>query len=100
MARRRVAYQKRKQNKFAMFLVAAVLLMLVVAVSVRKHQLQEKQEEIDNYMAETRNYDVVLHVKPEKANQIHSSVIDGKKCIVIPMDENDQATINGINTTL
>ena len=44
MARRKVAYQKRKQNKFAMFLVAAVLLMLVVAVNVRKHQLQEKQE--------------------------------------------------------
>lgn len=66
----------------------------------RTTQLQEKQEEIDNYMAETRNYDVVLHVKPEKANQIHSSMIDGKKCIVIPMDENEQATINGINTTL
>ena len=66
----------------------------------RTTQLQEKQEEIDNYMAETRNYDVVLHVKPEKANQIHSSVIDGKKCIVIPMDENEQATINGISTNL
>ena len=66
----------------------------------RTTQLLEKQEEIDNYMAETRNYDVVLHVKPEKANQIHSSMIDGKKCIVIPMDENEQATINGVNTTL
>lgn len=66
----------------------------------RTNQLIEKQEEIDNYMAETRNYDVVLHVKPEKANQIHASMIDGKKCIVIPMDENEQATINGVNTTL
>jgi len=44
MARRKVAYQKRKQNKFAMVLVAAVLLMLVVAVSVRKSQLQQKYE--------------------------------------------------------
>ena len=66
----------------------------------RTSQLIEKQEEIDNYMAETRNYDVVLHVKPEKATQIHASMIDGKKCIVIPMDENEQATINGVNTTL
>lgn len=66
----------------------------------RTTQLLEKQEEIDTYMAETRNYDVVLHVKPEKASQIHSSMIDGKKCIVIPMDENEQATINGVNTTL
>ncbi|MGN1156995.1 MAG: DUF4317 domain-containing protein [Agathobacter sp.] len=69
-------------------------------IVVLNQQLTEKQEEIDNYMAETRNYDVVLHVKPEKANQIHSSMIDGKKCIIIPMDENEQATINGVNTTL
>ena len=66
----------------------------------RTVQLKEKEEEIENYMAETRNYDVVLHVKPEKASKIHSSVIDGKKCIVIPMEENEQATINGVNTTL
>lgn len=66
----------------------------------RTVQLKEKEEEIETYMAETRNYDVVLHVKPEKANKIHSSVIDGKKCIVIPMEENEQATINGVNTTL
>ena len=62
--------------------------------------LKEKEEEIESYMAETRNYDVVLHVKPEKANQIHTSVIAGKKCIVIPMDEDEQATINGVNATL
>ena len=60
----------------------------------------EKEEEIETYMAETRNYDVVLHVKPEKANKIHASVIDGQKCIVIPMEENEQATINGVNTSL
>ena len=66
----------------------------------RTVQLKEKEEEIENYMEETRNYDVVLHVKPEKASKIHSSVIDGKRCIVIPMEENEQATINGVNTTL
>ena len=66
----------------------------------RTVQLKEKEEEIENYIAETRSYDVVLHVKPEKASEIHSSIIDGKKCIVIPMEENEQATINGVNTTL
>ncbi len=66
----------------------------------RTVQLKEKEEEIETYMAETRNYDVVLHVKPEKANKIHASVIDGQKCIVIPMEENEQATINGVNTSL
>ena len=63
--------------------------------------LQElKQEEIDNYIAETKTYDVVLRVKPEKASQIHSKEIDGKKCIVIPMEENENATINGVNTNI
>ncbi len=66
----------------------------------RTTQLLEKQEEIDNYIAETKTYDVVLRVKPEKANQIHSSVINGQKCLVIPMNENEHATINGINTTV
>ncbi len=66
----------------------------------RTVQLKEREEEIEEYKAETRNYDVVLHVKPEKANKIHTTVIDGKKCIVIPMEEHEQATINGVNTTL
>lgn len=69
-------------------------------IVVLNQQLTEKQEEIDSYIAETRNYDVVLHVKPEKAGKIHASMIDGQKCIVIPMDENEQATINGVNTIL
>ena len=43
MARRRVAYQKRKQNKFAM-LVTLVLLMLIIVVNIRKGELKEKQE--------------------------------------------------------
>ncbi len=63
-------------------------------------KLNEKQEEIDSYKNEVKTYDVVLHVKPEKASQIHSQTIDGKKCIVIPMNENENATINGVNTQL
>ena len=48
----------------------------------RTNQLIEKQEEIDNYIAETKTYDVVLRVKPEKASKIKSSIIDGQKCLV------------------
>lgn len=66
----------------------------------RTSQLIEKQEEIDNYIAETKTYDVVLRVKPEKASQIKSQVINGQKCLVIPMDEDEHATINGVNTTV
>ena len=66
----------------------------------RTNQLIEKQEEIDNYIAETKTYDVVLRVKPEKASQIKSQIIDGQKCLVIPMKEDEHATINGVNTTV
>lgn len=70
------------------------------ALAERTYQLIEKQEEIDNYIAETKTYDVVLRVKPEKASQIKSQVINGQKCLVIPMDEDEHATINGVNTTV
>lgn len=66
----------------------------------RTTQLLEKQEEIDNYVAETKTYDVVLRVRPDKAAQITSQIIDGKKCLVIPMAENEHAAINGVNTTV
>ena len=70
------------------------------ALAERTSQIIEKQEEIDNYIAETKTYDVVLRVKPEKASQIKSRVINGQKCLVIPMDEDEHATINGVNTTV
>ena len=46
------------------------------------------------------NYDIVLHVKPQKLPQIKSQIIDGKKCIIIPMDDDEQAKVNGVNALL
>jgi hypothetical protein len=40
-------------------------------------------------------YDVILQVKPEKIPQIKSQIIDGQKCIVIPINDNEQTTVNG-----
>lgn len=48
----------------------------------------------------TQNYDIVLQVKPQKVAQIKSQIIDGKKYIVIPMDDNEQANVNGTDTLL
>lgn len=62
------------------------------------------QEEVDSENEEENtpavNYDVVVKVKPQKLPEIKSQVIDGKKCIVIPMDEDEQANVNGVNTVL
>lgn len=63
-------------------------------------QLNEKAEALDTYESETKTYDVILRVKPEKASQIHTQDIGGKRCLVIPMDENEHAAINGVNTTV
>ena len=46
---------------------------------------------------DTLNYDVILQVKPEKIPQIKSQIIDGQKCIVIPINENEQTTVNGLD---
>lgn len=43
MARRRAAYRKQNQNRFAVVLVALVLFMLIVVVDIRKDALKEKQ---------------------------------------------------------
>ena len=42
------------------------------------------------------NYDVVLHVKPDKLPLIKTEFIDGQRCIVVPMNDDEQATINGM----
>lgn len=40
------------------------------------------------------DYDIVLHVKPEKVQEIKSQIIDGQECIIIPINENEKTTIN------
>ncbi|WP_195430376.1 DUF4317 domain-containing protein [Clostridium sp. D46t1_190503_E9] len=45
----------------------------------------------------TADYDVILQVKPEKIPQIKSQIIDGQKCIVIPINEDEQTTVNGLD---
>lgn len=54
------------------------------------NELQEKLQKTEN-----ADYDIFLRVKPGKADQIDSRVIDGKKYVMIPVDENETVTING-----
>lgn len=59
--------------------------------------LEEVQDTNSEDNKVTPNYDVVLQVKPEKIPQIKSQIIDGQKCIVIPINENEQTTVNGLD---
>lgn len=77
-------------------------------------QVQVLTEQLEDYKAITKDvdsseevsgddvktYDVILRVKPEKVNQIKSETINGQKCLVIPMEENEHAAVNGVNTTV
>ncbi|MBU3189778.1 DUF4317 domain-containing protein [Clostridium bowmanii] len=47
----------------------------------------------------TPHYDVILQVKPEKISQIKSQIINGQKCIVIPINDHELTTVNGIENT-
>lgn len=79
-------------------------LELVHQVENLKQQLEETRsvpvEDGEDDVPATKTYDVILRVKPEKVEQIHSQIINGQKCLVIPMDENEHAAVNGINTTV
>ena len=68
-------------------------------------ELQDDDEIIDEVEAiveennkdtNPQNFDVVLHVNPSKLSKIKTEIIDGQRCIVVPIDDDEQATINGI----
>ena len=52
---------------------------------------------LEEESSSTQSFDIVLQVKPEKVSQIKSQIIDGQKCIVIPINNNEQTTVNGLN---
>ena len=68
-------------------------------------QTEEAAIELDESNTEattepTLNYDIVLQVKPEKVSQIKSEIINGQKCIIIPIDENEHTAVNGVDNLI
>lgn len=62
MARRRVAYRKRHQNRFSMFLVSLVVVMIMVAVAVQSVTLQDK-----------------IDAKTQQLEQLNAQIADEEK---------------------
>lgn len=69
-------------------------------------QLEEKNSnlaltspEAENENANNELYDIVVRVKPQKVQEITSQIIEGKKCIIIPLEENESMNINGVETS-
>ena len=71
-------------------------------VRVEKKQLQEKVVDLTKKLEDAgvitsdgTDIDVVVKVTPEKVEEIHMAFVDGKRCLVIPMEEDEEAKING-----
>lgn len=71
-------------------------------VRVEKKQLQEKVVDLTKKLEDAGvitsdgiDIDVVVKVTPEKVEEIHTAFVDGKRCLVIPMKEDEEAKING-----
>lgn len=62
--------------------------------------LDEALSSIESNDSADGDFDVILKVKPQKVEQITSQIIDGKKCIIIPMDDDELANVNGITNLL
>ncbi len=71
-----------------------------LALEEKVQKLTEKLEENEQISDSSSLFDVILRVTPEKINQISSQIIDGKKCIVIPMEENEHAKVNGLTNLI
>ncbi len=63
-------------------------------VDINHHEEDNEEDNLED--VNPQNYDVVLHVKPSKLSTIKTEVIDGQRCIVVPINDDEQATINGI----
>lgn len=56
-------------------------------------KIEEKQ--MKNNIDDKKKYTVIIQAKPEKENQIAKQVVDGKICIVIPLEGEENAKLNG-----
>ena len=64
---RRVAYRKRNQNRFSMFLVMLVVLMIMIVVAVKSVELQGK---IDAKAMEEEQLDKQITAEKDRTEEI------------------------------
>ena len=86
-----------EQRKKEEHLEKQVAILQTRLEEVKQEVAADNDEENANLEESNPDYDVILQVKPEKVPQIKSEIIDGQKCIIIPINENEQATVNGVD---
>ena len=57
-----------------------------------QHQIVTLQKRLNDSQEDGQ---ITLNVSPEKASEITADFIDGQRCLIIPINENEHATVNG-----
>ena len=65
--RKKAAYRKKLQNRFSMFLVSMVVLVLLVVVGIRAYGLTQQKESL---LAEKAAYEELIEKEEQKALEI------------------------------
>lgn len=63
--------------------------------AVHSGEAEEAFNEDPNHGSALQTFDIDLKVRPEKVAQIKTQIIDGQKCIVIPVEADEQMGVNG-----
>lgn len=67
MARRKVAYRRKHQNIFSMFLVTLVVVMIMIVVGVKSVELRQK---IDSVASKEEQLNAQIDAEKERAEEI------------------------------
>ena len=67
--RRKVAYRRRNQNRFSMFLVSLVVVLIMIVVAVKSVELQQK---IDAKAKEEQLLDEQIAAEEQRSQEIES----------------------------
>ncbi len=66
-SRKKAAYRKKLQNRFSMFLVSMVVLVLLVVVGIRAYGLTQQKEAL---LAEQAEYEKLIEQERQRAAEI------------------------------
>lgn len=65
--KRKVAYRKRKQNRFSVFLVVTVVMLITVAVAMGSAELKARQADLDDTIKELQTK---IEAEEDRAKEI------------------------------
>lgn len=69
-------------------------------VAVLRQQLAERADEDGSAPWQEDDAQIVLRMPADKAGQVRTEVVSGQKCLLIPLEGGESATINGVNRAL